>query len=41
MIGDYPKAIAWLSRAYDLRGFVLFTVPYDATISPAFFQTPE
>jgi adenylate cyclase len=41
MIGDYPKAIAWLTRAYDLREFVLFTVPYDATIAPAFFRTPE
>jgi TolB-like protein len=41
MIGDYPKAIEWLTRAYDLREFVLFTVPYDATVAPAFFQTPE
>jgi hypothetical protein len=41
MIGDYPKAIDWPARAYDLSEFVLFTVPYDATIAPAFFRTAE
>jgi tetratricopeptide (TPR) repeat protein len=37
--GDYDKAIDWLSRSYDLREFVFFTVPYDRAIAPAFFQT--
>jgi tetratricopeptide (TPR) repeat protein len=40
MIGIYDKALEWLTRAYDQREFVLFTVSTDATIPRAFFQTP-
>ena len=38
--GDYADAIAWLERSYDRHEFLLFTVPYDKAIAPAFFTTP-
>jgi len=37
---DYDSAIKWLNKAYDLREFVLFTIPYDKAIPPDFFETP-
>ncbi|HEY4115035.1 MAG TPA: hypothetical protein VGM17_13355 [Rhizomicrobium sp.] len=38
--GDYDSAIGWLNKAYDLREFVLFTIPYDKAIPSDFFDTP-
>ncbi|HEY1963186.1 MAG TPA: hypothetical protein VGG69_12260 [Rhizomicrobium sp.] len=37
--GDYAKAVKWLTRAYDVREFALFTIPYDKAIPPQFFET--
>lgn len=39
--GIFEKAMTWLDRAYDAKEFALFTIPYDAAIAPAFFQTPK
>lgn len=38
--GDSAKAVAWLTRAYDLKEFALFTVAYDRAIAPEFFAQP-
>lgn len=40
LAGDNAKALTWLNRAYDLKEFALFTIPYDQAIKPEFFQTP-
>ncbi len=37
---DYPDAVKWLARAYDLKEFALFTIPFDKAIAPAFFDEP-
>ena len=39
--GGFDKAVFWLERAYEGKNFVLFTIPYDKTIPPAFFETPH
>jgi hypothetical protein len=31
----------WFDRSYDLKEFTLYTIPYDRSISPAFFRTPQ
>jgi TolB-like protein/tetratricopeptide (TPR) repeat protein len=36
---DFGQAAQWFARAYEGRGFALFTVAYSKDIPPAFFKT--
>lgn len=38
--GNNRRAVEWLARAYDAKKFTLFTIRFDKSISPAFFDDP-
>ena len=40
IVGDYPRALQWLTRAYDSGEYLLFLIPGEKVIPPAFFEYP-